>query len=73
MDILDLRDKLPHGAQREIAKRTNYSESAICLFFNGKKKLSKYSEILNTAADILKEEKDKEIEAKEQLNKILSL
>jgi len=71
MDILNIRQQLPHGAIKEIAYRTNYSESSISQFFKGKISLSKSSDILNAAADVLEEHKTKEREAIKKLTKAL--
>ncbi|MFT4073020.1 MAG: hypothetical protein QM654_13985 [Dysgonamonadaceae bacterium] len=73
MDIQTLRDKLPYGAQIEIAKRTNYSETSISLFFNGKKNLCRYLDVLNAATDILLEQKKKEKKIAIALNKSFNL
>jgi hypothetical protein len=68
-----LKKQLPHGALKEIAIKTNYSKSSISLFFQGKISLTKSTDILQVAIEILRENKEKEQKVTEELNKVLGL
>ncbi|GHS90808.1 hypothetical protein FACS1894203_0330 [Bacteroidia bacterium] len=63
---------MPHGAIREIARRTNLTEGLISRFFNGKiDKSPQEPEILRITAEYLAGYKDKERKAKEALKAAL--
>lgn len=72
MSISYIKSQLPHGAMSEIAKRTKLSIYTISTVLSGKRKSTKEILILNTIADYLTELKDKEREALERVNAILS-
>lgn len=73
MNYKDLRNQLPHGAIREIAKRADVTESLISRFFNGKiGKSPKETKILNITVQYLKEIKEQRRAAKKELQKVLS-
>ena len=63
MNLKEIKHQLPHGSIIEIAKRTELSPSTISLFFRGKLKVMDSVKIIRTAADVIKESKEKEREA----------
>lgn len=72
MKITDIKTQLPHGASKEIAKRTKLSACLISEVLSGKRKSTKETLILNTIADYLTELKTKEREALDKLNAALN-
>lgn len=72
MNLTEIKKQLPHGAYKEIAKRTKLSSCTIHDVLSGKRKSSKEILILNTIADYLTELKNKERETIDKLNAIMS-
>lgn len=72
MSITEIRKQLPHGACKEIAKRTKLSVCTIHDVLSGKRKSAKETLILNAIADYLTEIKAQERAALDKLNAALS-
>ena len=69
MELREIRKKLPSGAIKEIARRTNTSTSTVCVVLKEKRETPRKPEILQATAEYLAEYKTKEREAKEALQR----
>ncbi|WP_321287823.1 hypothetical protein [uncultured Sunxiuqinia sp.] len=72
MIALEIKSKLPHGAIKEIAQRTNLSTSTISQVLNSKTKSPQLAEILKATAEVLKEFRDRERKALAELDMVLN-
>lgn len=60
MKVLDIKNNLPNGAIGIIAKSTKTSYVTVLNFFNGKNNPKNKNQLLESALDLLKAEKEKE-------------
>jgi DNA-binding LacI/PurR family transcriptional regulator len=67
MDLKEFRKKLPCGAIKDIAERTNTSTATVCNVMSGKKESPLKHKILQAAAEYLTEYKAKEREVMQAL------
>ena len=67
MQLQAIRKELPHGAISKIAKKVGVSAGTVTQFFNGTINAVKSTEILEEAAKIIKEKKEREAKVMEQL------
>ncbi|MDD4385844.1 MAG: hypothetical protein PHD06_11775 [Bacteroidales bacterium] len=74
INLKEVRKHLPHGAIKEIAKRTGYSRPVVSNLFRdkGMNKPKAAAEMLKAAAEIITAHKAKEREAVEALNAAMS-
>ncbi len=70
-ELSAVKKALPHGAQKEIAKRLNINVTYLSQVMNGKKKSPKINEILRESAKYLAELQTEKNEVKELLNSVL--
>ena len=72
IEIAAIKKELPHGAIKDIAKRTGLSTTTISQIFNGLIKSPKQSEVLKVTAEYLAEFKARELEAMQAINEVLN-
>lgn len=71
-DLKAIRKALPHGAIVEIAKRAGVLAPTVSRALMGDTRSPKLPDIIKATAEVLKEFKDKEREAFQELNQVLN-
>ncbi len=71
MDLQEIKKSLPNGAINEIVKRTGISQATISQVLNGKAKSRHQTQILQATADYLREYRQKEQKALNELKEII--
>lgn len=72
MDLKEVKNQLPHGSIRKIAKAVNVSESTVSKFLSGEIKSNKESDILQEAANLLIAYKEQKRSATDAIKKAIS-
>jgi transcriptional regulator with XRE-family HTH domain len=67
-----LKERLPHGAIKEIAKRTKLSSSTISQVLNGHIVSPKQIQIISSTCEFLKECQERESEVNKNLAEVLN-
>lgn len=63
-----LKDKLPHGALKQISERLQFSYEYTCAVFSGN--VNTNEEMINEARKIIREEEEKKIKIENQINRL---
>jgi len=69
--IQEIKTQLPHGAIKEIAKKSGIGYCTVSKVFNGERKTNKLPEILKATAEYLAEYKAKEKAALQEITEAM--